>query len=71
MPIKAGRVLITTSVICEPCSSSYARFFYTNASKYIFVADGIPFLGFFIGKRGLRADPSKVKAILDWPISKN
>ena len=26
----------------------------------------IPFLGHFIGKRGLRADPAKVKVTVDW-----
>uniref|UniRef100_H3H512 RNA-directed DNA polymerase n=1 Tax=Phytophthora ramorum TaxID=164328 RepID=H3H512_PHYRM len=44
---------------------------YANASKCIFGAEEIPFLGCFIGKRGLRADPSKVKAIVDWPVPKN
>ena len=44
---------------------------YANASKCIFGAEEIPFLGCFIGKRGFRADPAKVKAIVDWPIPKN
>ena len=44
---------------------------YPSASKYIFGADEIPFLGCFIGKRGLRAEPAKIKAIVDWPIPKN
>ena len=30
---------------------------YVNASKFIFGAEGIHFLGCFIGKRGLRAAP--------------
>ena len=34
-------------------------------------AEEIPFLGCFIGKRGARADPAKVKAIVDWSIPKN
>ena len=44
---------------------------FDNGSKGIFGADEIPFLGCFIGKRGLRSDPAKVKAILDWPFPKN
>ena len=44
---------------------------YANASKCIFGAKEIPFLGCFIGKRGLRANPAKVKAVVDWPILKN
>ena len=36
-----------------------------------FGAEEIPFLGCFIGKRGLRAYPAKVKAIVDWLIPKN
>ena len=43
---------------------------YANASKCLFVAEEISFLGWFIGKHGLRADPVKVKAIVDWPIPK-
>ncbi|CAH0518847.1 unnamed protein product [Peronospora belbahrii] len=31
----------------------------------------IPFLGCFIGKRGIWADPVKVKAIVDWPVPRN
>ena len=28
-------------------------------------------MGCFIGKQGLRADPEKVKAIVNWPVPKN
>ena len=42
-----------------------------NASKCIFNAEEIHFLGYFFGKHGLRADPAKVQAIVDWPIPKN
>ena len=44
---------------------------YANASKCIFDAEEIPFLGCFIGKCGLRADPAKFKAIVDWPIPRS
>ena len=44
---------------------------YANASKCIFGAEEIPFLGCFIGKQGLRADPAKVKSIVEWPVPKN
>ena len=44
---------------------------YANASKCIYGADEIPFLGCFIGNRGLRADPAKVKATVDWPVPEN
>ena len=44
---------------------------YANAPRCIFGAEEIPFLGCFIGKRGLRVDPAKVRAIVDWPIPKN
>ncbi|CAI5720554.1 unnamed protein product [Peronospora farinosa] len=42
-----------------------------NAHKCVFGAEEIPFLGCFIGKRGLRADPAKVKAIVYWPVPKS
>ena len=41
---------------------------YANAFKYIFGAEEIPFLGCFIGKSCIRADPAKVKAIVNWLI---
>ncbi|KAG2907765.1 hypothetical protein PC117_g20133 [Phytophthora cactorum] len=40
-------------------------------SDCIFGAEEIPFLGSFIGKRGLRVDPAKIKAIVEWPVPKN
>ncbi|KAG3126754.1 hypothetical protein PC128_g27185 [Phytophthora cactorum] len=42
-----------------------------NLDKCVFGAEEIPFLGCFIGKRGLRADPANVKAIVKWPVPKN
>ncbi|KAG3073636.1 hypothetical protein PI125_g22203 [Phytophthora idaei] len=44
---------------------------YANLDKRVFGAEEIPFLGCFVGKRGLRIDPTKVKAIVDWPVPKN
>ncbi|KAG2768141.1 hypothetical protein PC118_g25657 [Phytophthora cactorum] len=44
---------------------------YGNLDKCVFGAEEIPFLGCFIGKRGLRADPAKVKAIVERPVPKN
>ncbi|KAG2879687.1 hypothetical protein PC118_g23445 [Phytophthora cactorum] len=44
---------------------------YGNLDKCVFGAEEIPFLGCFIGKRGLREDPAKVKAIVEWPVPKN
>ena len=38
---------------------------YDNASKCIFGADEISFLGCFIWKRSLQADTTKVKTIVD------
>ncbi|KAG2777433.1 hypothetical protein Pcac1_g12328 [Phytophthora cactorum] len=42
-----------------------------NLDKCVFGAEEISFLGCFIGKRGLRVDPAKVKAIVEWPVPKN
>ncbi|KAG2862418.1 hypothetical protein PC113_g6312 [Phytophthora cactorum] len=44
---------------------------YDNLDKCVFGAEEIPFLGCFIGKRGLRADPARVKTIVEWPVPKN
>ena len=44
---------------------------YGNASKCIFRADKIPFLGCFTGKQDHRADSAKVEALADWPVPNN
>ena len=62
---------IITLIIYERCSSACTNKLYANASKCIFGAEEIPFLGCFIGKRDLRADPAKVRAIVDWPVPNN
>ncbi|KAE8954614.1 hypothetical protein PR001_g32423, partial [Phytophthora rubi] len=41
---------------------------YANINKCIFGAEEIPFLGCFLGKDGVRADPEKVCAIAQWPV---
>ncbi|KAE8978674.1 hypothetical protein PR001_g24775 [Phytophthora rubi] len=41
---------------------------YANINKYIFGAEEIPFLGCFLGKDGVRADPEKVCASAQWPV---
>ncbi|KAG3134668.1 hypothetical protein PI126_g18593 [Phytophthora idaei] len=38
---------------------------YDNLDKCVFGAEKIPFLGCFIGKRGLRADAAKGKDIVE------
>ncbi|GMF49665.1 unnamed protein product [Phytophthora fragariaefolia] len=48
-----------------------ANHLYANINKCGFGADEIPFLGCFLGKDGVRADPEKVCAIAQWlvPVS--
>ncbi|GMF60208.1 unnamed protein product [Phytophthora fragariaefolia] len=41
---------------------------YANIHKCIFGAEDIPFLGCFLGKDGVRADPEKVCAIAQLPV---
>ncbi|KAE8976811.1 hypothetical protein PR001_g25312 [Phytophthora rubi] len=41
---------------------------YANMNKCIFGAEEIPFLGCFLGKDSVRADPEKVCAIAQWPV---
>ncbi|POM71188.1 LOW QUALITY PROTEIN: Pol protein [Phytophthora palmivora] len=44
---------------------------YANADECMFGAEEISFLRCFIGKRGPRADPAKVKTVVDWPVPVN
>ncbi|KAE8976274.1 hypothetical protein PF004_g24177 [Phytophthora fragariae] len=41
---------------------------YASINKCIFGAEEIPFLGCFLGKDGVRADPEKVCAIAQWSV---
>ncbi|KAE9344533.1 hypothetical protein PR003_g8414 [Phytophthora rubi] len=41
---------------------------YANINKCVFGAEEISFLGCFLGKDGVRADPDKVCAIAQWPV---
>ena len=38
-----------------------------NLKKCTFLQNELVYLGFVISKEGLKMDPEKVKAILDWP----
>ena len=44
---------------------------YANVKKCIFGATEIPVLGCFVGKDGVRPDPEKIRAIVDWPAPVN
>ncbi|CAI5711466.1 unnamed protein product [Peronospora effusa] len=41
---------------------------YANLKKGIFAASDIPLLGLIVGKKDVRPDPEKIKAITDWPV---
>ena len=41
---------------------------YANLKKCIFAASEILLLGGIVGKHGVRPDPEKIKAIIDWPV---
>ncbi|KAG1956972.1 retrotransposable element [Pimephales promelas] len=40
---------------------------FVKAEKCSFHAQSVPFLGYIISSEGLRVDPDKVKAVVDWP----
>ncbi len=40
---------------------------YANAKKCRFLCPELDFLGFIVGKEGVRMDPERVKTIADWP----
>lgn len=42
-----------------------------NLKKCVFCAPGIPILGCYVGRDGVRADPEKVGSIWQWPTPKN
>ena len=44
---------------------------YVNLTKCCFVQERLEYLGHVISTNGVEADQSKLKAMLNWPISKN
>ncbi|KAG1964568.1 retrotransposable element [Pimephales promelas] len=40
---------------------------FVKAEKCSFHAQSVPFLGYIISSEGVRVDPDKVKAVVDWP----
>lgn len=44
---------------------------FAKATKCIFGASEVEFLGYLVGVNGLRMDPAKVQAITDWPTPSN
>jgi len=44
---------------------------YAKMSKCTWCVDEVVFLGFVVGKFGIKVDESKIKAIKDWPTPKN
>ncbi|KAG1957249.1 retrotransposable element [Pimephales promelas] len=41
---------------------------FVKAEKCVFHAQSVPFLGYIVSSEGIRMDPEKVKAVVDWPI---
>ncbi|XDV37360.1 hypothetical protein PO909_006967 [Leuciscus waleckii] len=40
---------------------------FVKAEKCVFHAQSVPFLGHIVSSEGMRMDPDKVKAVIDWP----
>uniref|UniRef100_A0A8C1TGE2 Gypsy retrotransposon integrase-like protein 1 n=1 Tax=Cyprinus carpio TaxID=7962 RepID=A0A8C1TGE2_CYPCA len=40
---------------------------FVKAEKCVFHAQSVPFLGYIVSSEGIRMDPDKVKAVIDWP----
>uniref|UniRef100_A0A2N9F7T1 RNA-directed DNA polymerase n=1 Tax=Fagus sylvatica TaxID=28930 RepID=A0A2N9F7T1_FAGSY len=44
--------------------------FYANTKKCSFATSQVGFLGYVVSAEGIKMDPSKVQAILEWPVPK-
>jgi len=43
---------------------------YANIDKCTFCVESVIFLGFVVNKSGVHVDPTKIKAIQEWPVPK-
>jgi transposase InsO family protein len=53
--------------VCAVLARLRAYELYCNPEKCVFFVDEVDFLGFLVGKNGIRMDPSRVETIKDWP----
>ena len=44
---------------------------YIKLEKSEFHKEEVKFLGHIVGTNGIRMDPKKVQAVLEWPVPKN
>ena len=44
---------------------------YANPSKFSFGVQEVEYLGHIISHEGIKVDPQKIKAMLEWPRPKN
>ncbi|KAI2655929.1 Transposon Tf2-6 polyprotein [Labeo rohita] len=42
---------------------------YVKVEKWVFHVQSVPFLGYIMSVKGLRMDPDKIQAVVDWPTS--
>ena len=48
----------------------YENFLFVKKTKYKFASPIVEYRGYVVSKEGVAVDPSKIQAILDWPIPK-
>ncbi len=44
---------------------------YVNLKKCHFLIDSLVFLGYVVSAEGIKMDPSKIEAIISWPVPKS
>ena len=44
---------------------------YVNLKKCHFLTDSLVFLGYVVSTEGIKMDPSKIEAIISWPVPKS
>jgi hypothetical protein len=44
---------------------------YVNLKKCHFLTDSLVFLGYVVSAEGIKMDPSKIEAIISWPVPKS
>jgi hypothetical protein len=71
-------ILVFSTTEAEHCqhlrtvlSTLKEHHFYAKLSKCSFFQAQTKFLGFLVDKEGIKMDPDKVSAVLDWPLPKD
>ena len=57
--------------VCRVFQLLHQNHLYAKHSKCTFFTEKVEYLGFIVSKDGVSIDPTKIEAVLNWPLPRN